>query len=548
MNTRLYALAKIALTLVLVIFLAPDAGGQIHYSARIYALGGSAVSGIIPDYYTDLAFNPAYASLADALTINYGQRNTPAYEFPFFSLDQNLNLRSVTMYQQRTNEILSYGIEAKGWKFALIAEWRLRTSDETSSDIESYSSMDIQSEITTISRDNDKYHYAHGAISCSRYIGDDHALGLRLGTFTYYTLYSHQWSRHDERHRFTDQYAEQYLSYVSKRYSYDEKTRRWAALYLHMGLLLNARTESPSEVIFRVSLNDVFTRLENFNLRIQNEYEWDGRRTAHAYDRGDFIDGADGDVWSLDLWLKHMFGNGFRVFAGGGYRTAGYDGDWVHENRDYGWDNQLRDYLSNQYLTGEGDYSRISTFARMGKTARLERRIDLTAAIGGSFTRSMNDEQPFAYSTIQRTHDDNMHTVTSSNRIRFEIERLTAQLTLPLAVEFRPAPYVRLFGGFRTRVTWSRRTETCSSPAIFSDDMSAVSTAARSNGGARPALASTAEPTSVENCHEEVSTYHEATFGFSFNYRKRLVFDLYSGADLTPDHMDYLILDLRYRF
>ncbi len=538
----------IALSFIIMSCCVTGAGGQTHYSARIYALGGSAVSGIIPDYYTDLVFNPAYASLSEAFTINYGYRNSPQYEFPFFNLNRDFRFFTLETGEYRTNELLAYGIKAWGWKFALISEWYAYTNDDTKSYLDKYNSISDYRNMARTWRNNTDRSYFHGAASCSRYIGDDHIFGLRVGAFNYYNRYTNQSSEYTERYRFSDQSLETYLSNFNRQYSYNEKTQRWTSPYLQMGLLLNADTQTSSEVTLKVSRSDVYIRQEDFRLAIENYYDAFGTRTTHEYGRYDFIDDKNGDMWSLDLWIKHTFGNGFRLFAGGGYSTAAYDGDWLEDQRDYAWRDKVADFNAHQNLTGEGDLTGFTLFAKTGKTVRIERRIDVTAGIGGSVTSLLNDEKPNALLTIKTVHDNVEDEYTSLNPIRFEMERLSAQLVLPVAVEFKPARYVRIFGGFTTRVTWNRRTEKYAIPQIFSEDMQSASAAFRSSGGKRRMLGSPSEMTNAENCEENVSTSHGSTFGFSLNYGNRLFFDLYSGSDLTPDSMEYLIIDLRYRF
>lgn len=546
--SRYKLLHGIALSFTVILCCVSGAVGQTHYSARIYALGGSAVSGIIPDYYTDLMFNPAYASLAEAFTINYGHRHSPLYEFPFLYLDPDFRFHTLETNENDTNELLAYGIGALGWKIAVISEWYAYTNDDTESYLDKRNSITSYSNSARTWRTNHNRHYFHGAASCSRHIGGDHILGLRLGAFNHYDLYTRQSSEYMERYRYSDQFQETYLSDFDRWYDYDEKKQRWVSPYLQIGLLLNPDTDTSSEVILKVSRSDVSERQEIFSLDIWNDYDSFGTRTTHDYNRYDWIDDKDGDMWSLDLWIKHTFGNGLRIFAGGAYRNATYDGDWVEDRRVYVWRNTVDDFTAYQNLDGEGDFTGISLFAKSGKSIRIERRIDVTAGIGGSFTRSLNDEEPTALFTMKTVHDDARDTYTSSNPTRFEMERLTAQLTLPLAVEFKPSRYFTIFGGFTTSVTWNRRTEEYSVPPLFSEDVPSASAALRSNGGKRRTLGSPAEVTTVENCEEHVSSSYGSTFGFSLHYENRLFFDLYSGSDLTPDSMQYLILDLRYRF
>ena len=539
----------IALSSIVPICYVPGAGAQTHYSARIYALGGSAVSGIIPDYYTDLMFNPAYASLSDGFTINYGQRESPVYRFPFLQFNMTQILARPETGQYRTNELLAHGIRLRGCDIALISEWFIDTDDETDSYPEvSYSGLDFTNTLSSI-RNNNENNYMHAAVSCSRRIGEDRILGLRIGAFDCYYHWTQQVTKYTERYQFTESYGETYLHDTERRHDYDEKTRRWLSPYLQVGLLSGKQNGNDSELMFRISQDEVNVRAEDFFLDIKNGYQRStGTRTSYDYSRFDWIEDKDGTMWSFDLWGRHTFANGFRIFAGGGYHTAAYDGDWIKTRRDYEWRSFTTDFISYQAITGEGDFTEYSIFVKGGKTFRLERRIDVTAGFSGSFCRSLNEEEPTAQFKRKTVYDIAVEETSVTCPSHFEMERIHAQLVIPVAVEFRPAGYFTLFAGFTTQVGWIRDTEAYLIPPIYIESARVPSGAPVSNGTGRMVYRALEGISMAENAEDEIQSDYSATVGFSLNYKNSLVFDLYSGSSLTPGNMLYLILDLRYRF
>jgi len=143
MDRRIFAGAIMVLGLALS---AQSPLAEDRPSARIYSLGGEHVSGIIPDTYTDLTVDPAYACLVDRLTVGYARRSI--YEFaptvPYLSEDTPYRLS----YNRNTfmaNEMSVYGVELSNWRAALFAQWRIGSSQSTVSGFDLYNNGDRKS-------------------------------------------------------------------------------------------------------------------------------------------------------------------------------------------------------------------------------------------------------------------------------------------------------------------------------------------------------------------------------------------------------------------
>lgn len=524
----------------------PAARGQIHYSARTYALGGEAVAGIITDYYTDLMLNPAYAGLAGEFTLNYGQRESPSRAFPYSHLNKQLNIITHTTGAYRTNELLAYGIDLWGWKLAVASEWYVNNSDDTDLDYDQYQYGTNYRIMAVTTRRYDKRNYLHAALSCSKRLGGNRILGIRIGAFDYYNRHIYQRNLQMERHNFIEGTGEWFLTETEERYELDENTQRWVSPYMQIGLLHDGGTEA----VVTVSYDPVYIRWEEFSLFIENRYnESTQARTDYYYDRENWIDRRDGDVWSFGLSGRHAFANGFRIFAGGAYSTAAYDAGWMYCLRDYWWREYLNDFNTYQSLAGEADFSKILCFVRGGRTFNLERRLDVTAGFSCRFTRSLNDEELYATLFQNTVSDEEEERTTVSGPAHLEIERLSARLIIPLAVEFRPVGYFTFFGGLTTHFEWTWDNEELGILPVFTNISQIHPLPAQpAVAGGRVALRQLIEEKTIESSDETMTSFFSGTFGFSLRYRERLFFDIYSGSDLTPDLMAFLYLDLRYEF
>jgi hypothetical protein len=540
----------IGLSCLMIFCCTSAAWGQTHYSARMYALGGEAVAGIVPDYYTDLMLNPAYAGLAGEFTLNYGQRESPSRTFPYSHFNKQFYITTPTTGAYRTNEFLAYGINLWGWKLALVSEWYIDNSDDMDSRYEQYLYGSDYSTSASTTRRYDKRNYLHAALTCSKLMGGNRILGVRIGASDYYYSNIYQNSSQIERYEVLEGTGETFLVEMAERFAQEEDTRRWVSPYLKIGLLHDGETGNGTEAVVTVSYDPVYIRKEDFSLRIENGYEGTTQtRSDYYYDRDNWIDRRDGDVWSFGLSGRHSFANGLRIFAGGGYSTATYDAGWTHSLRDYRWKVYLTDFNTYQSLSGEADFSKISCFVRGGRTFNLERRLDVTAGFSGRFTRSLNEEELYATLFRKTVSDGGEEKTVVSGPAHFEMERLSARMTLPLAVEFRPVSYFTLFGGLTTHFEWTRDIEEFSAlPAFTSTGQIYPPPSQPADTAGRGALRELKEEKTAENSEDTMTSFFSGTFGFSIRYRDHLFFDIYSGSDLTPDYMAYLYLDLRYEF
>ena len=117
----------------LAIFLLCAAPAASQESARILALGGASVSGVIPDAYTDLYLSPVYA--LDARTaLWYTRRSSPSLQFvsglPY--TDATILGGSTGYAYNPSNEGAVHGLKLGAWRIALTSQWsfnKLNTSD-----------------------------------------------------------------------------------------------------------------------------------------------------------------------------------------------------------------------------------------------------------------------------------------------------------------------------------------------------------------------------------------------------------------------------------
>jgi hypothetical protein len=468
---------------------------------------------------------------------------------PFSQLDRRFQLERPVTDGYTTNEALAYGMEFLGWKLALVSEWFIDNQDVTDSEYRQYLyGTQYRTVLATNRRFNDR-NYFHAALSCSREIGENRLLGLRLGAFDYYYRYVYQGNRQEQYYDISDITDEMYLGELSERFDLNETTRRWISPYLQIGYLHDRGAGKSTEAVLSVSYNPVYTREEAFNLDIENYYESVTQtRRRYDYNRDEWIDKKYGDLLSFNLSGRHTFSNGFRLFCGGGFSTASYDADWIYTMRDYSWTISVTDFNTYQSLRGEGDHENIAFFVRGGKTYALERRLDVTVGFSGRFSRTKNKEEPHA-ALYRGTFSDGLdEEISVSSRACIEMERLYARLTLPLAVEFRPVHYFTCFAGISTTIRWLRDTDEFTALPFLTDDQTKIISAEGPAGAGRGALGTPGNEVTAENTIDDIYSSFDGTIGFSLRYKERLFFDVFTGSDITPDSIRYYNIDIRYIF
>ncbi len=529
---------------------ANQAFAQGHYSARIYSLGGSAVSGIIPDYFMDLVINPAYAAIADELTVNYGYRSSPSQVLPFPYLNSYFKLQRSSTSGLSTSELTAYGIRISSWRFALAAEWRFDRFDETDSSFERTTNRWSDGFINDYS--NNQYindsDYWRIDLSAAHSIGGEHAVGVRFGGSEYYHSYYRRRSTLTESYSHSEYLDEIILRDEYSRDNLDSRLFRWPSVYLQIGLLLGKSRKEPSEIVFSISRDPISSHYDNYYMSASQYYDQYSEIEKYIYHFDEWRDNRKGDLWTFNLSGRHTLPSGVRLFLGGGFETSSYELDWSTIAKDYKWDPSTTYNINSNALYGDGDCKDISFFTKVGKTFSIHNKLDITIGARAIIERYWSDENPRATSII--THETYLahDSISCAQKLRFESTTTKLGFLCPIALEYRPSGYFSCFAGFAADINWKSKTDEYTIPDPYSDILSSNTLFNRLTKIYGDPSNQSYKMSKAKNTRDELDTRRLATFGFSTRYKDRLFLYIYTGSDLTPDSVTNTVLDIRYVF
>ena len=540
MDRRIFAGAIMVLGLALS---AQSPLAEDRPSARIYSLGGEHVSGIIPDTYTDLTVNPAYACLVDRLTVGYARRSI--YDFaptiPYLSEDTPYRL-SYYRNSFMTNEVSVYGMELSSWRAAVFAQWRIGSGQSTVSDFSLYSNS---SSAMTQNWDNEDNDFGRIDLMAARAIGDDLVLGFRLQGWGYYKSVSNADSRVEESYldgSFSEltreRKSQSATSYVGRRTSFDFQT----------GIMKKSGVEPRSDLVLRASFHPIDYLNQSASLVVDRGYNDLHEINSYAYTKGTWSDERNGNLWTFGLALRHAFGSGIRIYAGGDVSTASYDAEWTTTRTSYSWGYYSGgDAIQTGGFDCDGSFQGASGFLKSGKTFALHRTLDLYLGVHGIFQRKHAEEHPvIEYSYARHDSEDS---VRIDQPTSLEYTGTAADIYLPVSIEFRPSSYFSFFSGFTLYGEWYKHVTTQPMPAIFYYNRPLA--AVEPGGSIRTSDSSgqlIVPETSVTDWRREFVSGSAVTLGFSFHYGDRFFVDVYSQSEIIPGNLQSANLDLRYVF
>jgi hypothetical protein len=532
----------------------PSAFAWDNNSARIRSLGGYSVSGIIPDFLTDLSLNPAYGRYASGLSINYGHRTVSARIIPFNILysrysDIDLTQPSMPTIYSATNlsELTAYGLKRAGWTFALTSEWRISDSDDGYPGYRRYSRTDGYEDHYTTVNGTDDFDYWRLAISAAREIWGEYAIGIRLGGGEHYFNELSRIKVLRQEYYHDDELSDYYLYREESNVDFEAHTARWRSAFLQIGLVHDNDGRKRGGLNFTVSRNPIEHSRHQYDQNIYRRYDTDAEIIRYEYKRVEWRDRADGNLWTFSLQGRYLTPSKTGIFIGGSYEFAAYASDWKSSDMDYNWYEGF--YSSDRgALTGDGDSKQVSLFTKVGKTFAIHDKIDLTIGVHGSYSRSWShDRSESRYDGVIESLPDREE-LSSSDRSDFKTEKNHFYLSCPAALELRASDYFSCYACFYTYLAWDREMINAEMPSFLKTMGYPIINMSRSGGHAGGALDSSIESNLIRKSEDSISTSRAATFGFTLHYNDRLFVDVYTGSDLTPDSLDGMVVDLRYKF
>jgi hypothetical protein len=528
-----------AVVLALAVY-AQSAFAEDRPSARIYSLGGELVSGIIPDLYTDLSINPAYANYADRLTLNYGRRNSSLFDMAFPYLTTN-TYSSVSSNGSGANEISLYGIRIRGWQTAFDVQWLLDGSENSTSRSE------LGADSNPYLRVAQSYYSDDGdlgriSLAAARPVGGS-VLGFRLQGRGGYDSYSSASSRE------TELYSNSSFMEIRRRetqHSGSSQLGRQFCFDLQSGIASGDGPGLGTELVLSASYRTLDYERQTYSLNVTRYYDAAGDLNNYYHDQGSWSDKREGDVWSYGLSALHTFRGGIRVYSGATLSTASYDAQWADSEKYIDWNLASGGSTLSGDFTGDGSVREASCFLKGGKKLGLHRTLDLFVGFYGSLQRTQAEENPVIH-YAQSLVDGGSILIDQPSTFKSTATGL--DLHVPLSIEFRPSSYFSFFSGFTIGGHWHKNVT--EHPALSLFYYQRPHTATVPGGASRTAASGQATvypETSVEDWDRDWYTTHTTTLGFSLHYRDRFFIDVYTASEIIPSSLGSNILDIRYVF
>jgi len=510
-------------------------------SARMHSLGGRPVAGIIPDYYTDLMINPAFAAETDSMTLQYCFRNSVDSKTPLLRIDRDFNFGEIDFQSQSWSNFYTsgfdiYGISFLGWKAAVSSQWRLANEEEVDPQYD-YSESVVSSSYYRMRyrcrMENNKEEFWRLSVAAARDIGDKSSIGFRLGILGRYYLDQTRYLWHDERYQKEDQVYELYYRSIDD--DSDPEIQRLRSYYLELGLKTGDREGAFSEVVIDISRDSHSMDFKNWYISTQREYDdygYDNYLLRYYYDGTEYGNINSGDLYSFGIKGRRRFPEGLTLFAGLNYESCRYDARWYTSDIRYRWyaGSSSENESQDNSFSGTGDFKGTGGFLKLGKEFPIGGKLSITTSIAAFAGLTDNDLSPRMITSYYYEGYSDTTSLLMEQEHSLSIEIRQAEIFLPFSLEFKPASYFSLFGSVRPYLRWKERRKRF----------------------ALPELGANVEPYreiyTLESSETEWESGYYADIGFSLNYRGRLFLDVYSGSDLTPDNLSSMILDLRYLF
>jgi len=512
---------------------------QQHRSARIEALGGEAVSGVIPDTLTDIHLNPAYLHRCERLTIDYGQRETGDISMRFPCLVGKVPVRTV-IASHRETELSIYGIPVGSWRMGVSAGWYLDYRDGSNpSHYLRYSASGFREEFSIGASHADQHEYRID-LSASRGLPSGAILGVRGGGFQ--RIYGYWNTRQVKLYDFGIEEPENevLIEYETYRYDKSESYRRVSALFLQAGLLAGEGRGERS-ILLQVTRSEIYGRSLERTVDTQTRYDQFGGAEDYSFADVYYRDERAGVLWTYAIRGRMPLPGGIRLFAGGGFERMRYDANWLDNYTNLEWMDTWQYVDSDNRVSirfdDEGKQDGFHLFLKAGRAMEVRSNLTLTAGVHGFVHRTRSRERPIATAELYSRDESSLITFSLERPIEISIETTRAGLNLPLAVEYEPVPWISIWSGFRICATYAREKDHLSI-------MSAVDLINFLDPSMVASYISQDCPRSVE----DIDIGSTASFGLSLHYRNRFFVDLYTGSDVTPDYITNYILDVRYAF
>ncbi len=509
------------------------------YSARIHSLGGKHVAGIIPDYWTDLNINPAYADMAGATVVRYGYRNVKySLEMPWLSYYYAHGPYMSESAGGRINNISFYGAGLGDWKFAFDAEWYFDDEEELNSGgSASNSPGKIYSETY------EEYNMGNTeiwsfSVTGARSVGHERKIGISFGSKGFYRTVKDRELNSRTRYIIHYEPIDYALDYSRKWDRLSNGTVRKRCYFLKLGLLKQKRGRRSYGITAAVERTEEFARHNGYDLYIYKSYDDEEELGSYDYELKESRDLRNGPLWRGKVTAQLRLPHSLNLFSGVMYQELSYQADWYdisHNIYIRSYNNSNNRTFKQEDISGKGRYRGFRVFAALGRKTEIYRKLDLHTSIHSSFSTTTSRENNPLLCRISVAGEHQEINLDGSSEFKYETDNYRANLTLPFSLEFKPTSYLTIFSHLSIRTTWTRAEE----KTIYPDPETTLTPEGTDYHTDIPNL--------IDNVESFTASYY-AGLGLSLHRNDRLYMDIYLGNDPTPDSLTLLTIDARYRF
>lgn len=488
------------------------------------SLGGEYFSGIIVDPYTDFVLNPANLWFIEGRRIDYAWRLTSDYSFPFPYVNENFGYMENLLSSARMNEIIFFGPVVRGWKLALLAEWKLNSSEDNSTQYDisqsNYYYESVRNSCRTYGSD-----YMRVEFSAAREAGNGLVAGFRIGGLSRY--YKNQ-----DRLRWTRIRVDETLYYAPEPFVTEEifndnlndDIRRNIESYMEIGI---ASSDGSTSISLNASRSSSFSRQNRYDLGINYDFDEYGVLNKYYYDLEEYYSRMEGDSWEFGLFGRHAFDGGITLCLEAYFETASFESYWWDDKRAYDWS----DYrIRTRDFRGDGDSRRSSLAVKAGKRIAINDKLDVIAGGYASYRSETTDIQGICSSRHDLLEVEIFQSTRTSRLSGYCRTLSRFDIAAPIAFEFRPSGYFSYYAGIFTALHADRIDEDI--PVILDDTTS---------GGH-------IIPETIEDYSREIYTACNYRTGFSLNYRESYRISFYTESELLPANRTSYCFDLSLGF
>jgi len=423
------------------------------YSARIRALGGSTVAGIIPDTLTDISINPAYLSLVRTRKIIL-QINSDYPQHIYFPTFQNY-LASEFTRTIDTKRLLLEGPKLKDWSTAISVMWHQDEYRETEPNVD----QRVYEDEISYSINSEDFQKAqnlwNAQIMLSRFISRNRVIGLNFRSGSLYCKRLSTRSRYFEKYDYPLTEPEQ-IEVIEKSMREEDTKKRVFNSSLQLSLITLNNDSVKSEVSLTFSRKDIYRDFLYEDSSSDTYFNTEvGILSDHDYSDRKKEEKKTGDIYSVSLHARRFTDSGIIILGNLGFSTGTFTSYWNNYYEYYHLERS--ESMDRTTYSCDGSYNRISVLLNGGKTFKLHKKLFATTGVYAHFEKTWTEEKPVIRYTYNL--EDLVDTVSVQNNSlhRIASNNLSAVLSFPISFEFKPSQHLSLYAAYVVQFIYEQK-------------------------------------------------------------------------------------------